>query len=345
MNCEQAIEVLPWHLNGTLGEDEKKEVREHLAACERCRQALADTRLAWEIFDQHIPAGALVAYAAGEEPDGIPPAVLEEHLATCPECAAELELVRISRGLAEDDAVAVMAPRPERARTAGQTVRPATLRWRRAALAAGLAGVVALGGWYKSAEKAHTLADRLATATALPRPAASPPAPPPSPGNAAGAVDAQRVAEMQRQLDEANKTLSDLKTAESRAREQLAQLEKRGPGSGPQVNTWVDDVQASADVVRGSSGMNVKEVPAGATATLLLNAQGEATQGERTAEISDAGGRIVWHGGGLRVNAGHQDYSLTIPAGWLPPGDYTIRLYRQEGGIRVAAESYVIRVK
>jgi len=344
MNCEQAIEVLPWHLNGTLGEDEKKEIREHLAACERCRQALADTRLAWEIFDQHIPAGALVAHAAGEEPDGIAPGVLEDHLATCPECAAELELVRISRGLAEDDAVALMAPRSEHARVAALPVRSAGLRWRRAALAAGLAGVVALGGWYKSAEKAHTLADRLATATALPRPAASPPAPPPSPGSAAGAIDAQRVAEMQRQLDEANKTLSDLKTAELRAREQLAQLEKRGPGSGPQVNTWVDDVQASADVVRGSSGANVKEVPAGATATLLLNAQGEAA-GERTAEISDAAGRIVWQGKGLRVNAGHHDYSLTIPAGWLPPGDYTIRLYRQEGGTRIPAESYAIRVK
>jgi len=345
MNCEQAIEVLPWHLNGTLGEDEKKEVREHLAACERCRQALADTRLAWEIFDQHIPAGALVAYAAGEEPEGIAPGILEEHLATCPECAAELELVRISRGLGEDDAIAVMVPRPERDREVAPPVRPAGLRWRRAALAAGLAGVVALGGWYKSAEKAHSLADRLATATSLPRPATPPQAAPPSPGSAAGAVDAQRVAEMQRQLDAANKTLSDLKAAESRSREQLAQIEKRGPGSGPQVNTWVDDVQASADVVRGSSGMNVKEVPAGATATLLLNAQGEATQGERTAEISDSGGRVVWQGKGLRVNGGHHDYSLTIPAGWLPPGDYTIRLYRQDGGSRVPAESYAIRVK
>jgi anti-sigma factor RsiW len=341
MNCEQAIEVLPWHLNGTLGEDEKTEIREHLAACERCRQALADTRLAWKIFDQHIPAGALVAHAAGEEPEGIALAVLEEHLATCPECAAELELVRISRGLGEDDAVALMAPRSERPRMAGQPLRPAGLRWRRAALAAGLAGVVALGGWYKSAEKAHSLADRLATATSLPRPAASPQAALPSPGSAAG--DAQRVAEMQRQLDAANKTLSDLKTAESRSREQLAQIEKRGPVSGPQVNTWVDDVQASADVVRGGGG-NVKEVPSGATATLLLNAQGEAA-GERTAEISDATGKIVWHGGGLRVNAGHHDYSLTIPAGWLPPGDYTIRLYRQEGGTRVPAESYAIREK
>jgi hypothetical protein len=336
MRCEQAIEFLPWLLNGALEADEKQAVREHLAACESCREALADTRTAWQIFDQHIPAAALVAHAAGEEPEGIDPAVLAEHLATCPECAAELELVRVSRGLAEDDAVAFLTPR--RPPPAAQPVRSAGLRWRRAALAAGLAGVVALGGWYKSAEKAHTLADRLATTRALPGPVLTP-APASAPGHGG---EEQRVAELQGQLDAANKTLGDLKAAEAQSREQLAQIEKRAAASGPQVNTWVGDVQASEDVVRGKS--SVKEIPAGATATLLLTAQGEAP-GERTAEITDAGSRILWQGAGLRVNPQGPDYSLTIPAGWLPPGDYTIRLYRQDGGQRVAAESYGIRVK
>jgi Putative zinc-finger len=344
MTCNQATEYLPWLLNGTLGDDERTAVREHLAGCERCRQTLADTRRAWEIFDQHIPAAALVALAAGETPEGFDPALLEEHLAACPECAAELELARVSRGLAEDDAVTLLAPRPPRAPAAAPVARPVGIRWRRAAVAAGLAGVIALGGWYKSAERAHTLAARLATESTL-RPVAAPQAPPPPTGSAASAADAQRVAALQRRLEEMGKTVGDLQAAQSRAREQLAQVERteKQSAGGPQINTWVGDVQASEDVVRGN-GSNVKEVPAGSAATLLLAAQAEAT-GEREAEISDAGGRVVWKGGGLRANPQGPDYSLTLPKGWLPPGSYTIRLYRRDGGRRVAAESYAIRIQ
>lgn len=89
MNCETAIELLPWYLNGTLDESERREVREHLAGCEACRQALEDTRLAWTIHDQHIPSEALVALAWGESPEGYDPDLLERHLRSCPECAAE----------------------------------------------------------------------------------------------------------------------------------------------------------------------------------------------------------------------------------------------------------------
>jgi anti-sigma factor RsiW len=333
MTCDAAIEALPWLLNGTLGEDERAAVREHLESCERCREALADTRRVWEIFDQHIPAAALVAHAAGETPDGIDPEVFAEHLAACPECAAELELVRMSRGLAEDDAVALLAPRPPGAPASARPVRPAALRWRRAAVAAGLAGVVALGGWYKSAERAHTLADRLATTAALARP------PAPAPSTAGSTADAQRLAELERQVDA-------LRASESQVREQLAQAEKRTALSGPQVNTWSDDVQASEDVVRGRSA--VKEVPAGTTATLLLRPNPSEVSGSsdgRDLEIDDAAGKTLWKGRGLRINPQGPDYSLTIPAGWLRPGDYTIRLYRQDGRRSVPTESYAIRIR
>lgn len=345
MNCDQAIEYLPWLLNGSLEDDETKAVRDHLAGCASCRQALADTRRAWEIFDQHIPAATLVAHAAGEDLDGFDPALLEDHLATCPECAAELELVRMSRGLSEDDTVAILAPQPPRAPAAPLapvTSRPASRtgnRWRRAALAAGLAGVIALGGWYKSAERAHNLASRLATA---PQPSAPLQAPPPPTQSAA---DAQRIAALQHQVEEMTKTVDEMQAAQSRAREQLAQVEKqseRQSAGGPQVNPWVGDVRMSADVVRGT-GSAVKDVPAGSAATLLLAADTTAT-GDRDVEISGAGGKLVWKGSGLRATP-QGDYSLLLPKGWLPAGDYTIRLYRQTGGQRVAAESYAIRVK
>jgi anti-sigma factor RsiW len=346
MNCELTIEYLPWLLNGTLEDGETKMVRDHLAGCASCRQALADTRRAWEIFDQHIPTATLVAHAAGEDLDGFDPAILEEHLATCPECAAELELVRLSRGLAEDERVAILAPRPPRAPATPAAVRPVSTagnRWRRAAFAAGLAGVIALGGWYKSAERAHTLASQLATA---PPPSVPLQAPPPPPiQSAAAAADTERIATLQRQVDEMTKTVADLQAAQSQAREQLAQVEKLGArqsAGGPQLNPWVGDVRMSADVVRGG-GSGAKEVPATSTATLLLAADTTAA-GDRDAEISDAGGRIVWKGSGLRATP-QGDYGLLLPKGWLPAGDYTIRLYRQAGGQRVAAESYAIRIK
>ena len=85
MNCEKATELLPWYLNGTLDESERREVRGHLAGCEGCRQALEDTRLAWTIYDQHIPSEALVALAWGESPEGYDSEVLDRASQECRE--------------------------------------------------------------------------------------------------------------------------------------------------------------------------------------------------------------------------------------------------------------------
>jgi hypothetical protein len=146
MTCDQAIELLPWYLNGTLDAGEREEVRQHVATCEHCRQALAETRQAWTVFDQHIPSQDLVALAWGQPPSGIDPTAAEEHLASCAQCAAELEMARMSRRLEEEDNVAlfpVAKPRP--------VTGAAPRSWRAAALAAGLATLVAAGGWFHAA--------------------------------------------------------------------------------------------------------------------------------------------------------------------------------------------------
>src|SRR5215207_5880271 len=114
LNCDHVAELLPWYLNGTLDEGEQGEVRVHLEGCTKCRQALEDTRLAWRIYDQHIPSESLVALAWGETPEGLDPDVLERHLETCPQCAAELEMVRTSRKLEEDDRIALFPTSTER---------------------------------------------------------------------------------------------------------------------------------------------------------------------------------------------------------------------------------------
>jgi Putative zinc-finger len=164
MNCQEAIERLPWWLNGSLEPEERREVDEHLAGCATCREALEETRLAWTVFAQHLPTEALVAMAADEPVPGIAPEILAEHLAECPQCAAELELARSSRLLSEHGEVPILAPRP----TPGAR-RSAGRGWLAAALAAGLA-LATTAGWLGSVRQTKHLEARLAAAA---RPAAS----------------------------------------------------------------------------------------------------------------------------------------------------------------------------
>src|SRR6185436_6539717 len=165
-NCDDVRGLLPWLLNGTLNGDERRQVLQHLSTCETCRQDLADTRLAAEIFDQHPPAEAILALAWDETPQGIDPALLEEHLAACPRCAAELELARMSRRLEEDERI---VPLTRRATPAPAPVRSTGWRgWKAAALAAGLAGVVAFAGWFQTAGRMHTLEEQLVNQTTAP---------------------------------------------------------------------------------------------------------------------------------------------------------------------------------
>jgi anti-sigma factor RsiW len=165
MNCQEAIERLPWWLNGSLEPAERREVSEHLKTCASCRAALGETRLAWEIFAQHIPTEALVAYAFDGPPEGIDPSRIERHLAGCPQCAAELEMARASRLLGEHGEVAVLAPRRPAAPAIPAIPAPGARRergWRAAALAAGLTALLAGGGWIASLEQSRHLAQQVA---------------------------------------------------------------------------------------------------------------------------------------------------------------------------------------
>jgi anti-sigma factor RsiW len=157
MTCQEATLQLPWWLNGSLEPAERREVKDHLASCASCREALAETRLAWKIYAQHIPTAALLAYAEDERPEGtdqIDPALLERHLADCPQCAAELEMVRASRLLVDHGEVRLLDDRPG-GRQAAAAQRGRDRGWRAAALAACLTGLVAIGGWVGTVQQLH----------------------------------------------------------------------------------------------------------------------------------------------------------------------------------------------
>jgi hypothetical protein len=338
-NCDDVRGMIPWLLNGTLTDDERQQVLRHLTTCETCRQELADTRLAAEIFDQHPPAGAILALAWDETPRGIDPAFLEEHLAGCPRCAAELELARMSRHLEEDDKVVPLTPR-----RAPPAPTPATgwRGWKSAAVAAALVGVVAFAGWFQTAGRVQTLEERLAGRPAAPAPAQPPPA---------GSGEDARVRQLAAQLEERGQRIEQLEAqlneVERQATALSGQVDRLAEArpAAPQVNSWAGSILPSVDVARGTRPAGpTDEVPGGKYATLLLTSAGRGTHREHAIEIVDATGKVVWSTAGLTRND-DGDYSLTLPPGALRAGTYTIRVYGLADGRREPLESYSIRVK
>jgi hypothetical protein len=331
MNCDDAIEFLPWLLNGTLEAGERDEVRRHLATCESCRAALNDTRKAWTIFGQHLPSDALVALAYGEVPAGVDPDVAARHLAGCPECAAELELARTSRHLEEDDKIAVFPG--VRARQEKSVGRDRS--WRAAALAAGIATLVALGGWNHEFRVADHLSDRLARASRVEPARTAAPAVVASSSPAEEQLRSQLQASRERQ-DELAKSLDDDAGKLASIEEKASTLLK------PQVNPWSDSVAGSSDVVRDGKRAEAQVLPGSRTTVPILGA--DSADAVRDVEILDSHGGVLWSGSGLRSTEG-QEYRLAIPPGFLKPGTYTIQLYANENGKRVKRESYPIRVE
>jgi anti-sigma factor RsiW len=338
MNCDQAIEFLPWLLNGTLEAGERDEVRRHLAGCERCRAALNDTREAWTIFDQHLPSDALVALAYGEAPQGIDSALAERHLAFCPQCYDELKLARMSRHL-EKDIKVVPFPGPRPVDNVDEKRDRGYRTWRAAALAAGFAGLVAASGWFYEVQQVGNLAMQVAQRPAVQENRPPVLAPAPNPGNAALN---EKVAQIENEY-KAYKEQTDKQLQQ--ANQQVAEVQQKSKNLlGPQLNAWSGSTNP-ADVVRSPNGPEAEEkvVPADKPSVLSLGTESEGTA-VREIEIRDAGG-IIWSKPGLRNDAKSQEYRVFLPRGSLKPGRYTLQLYETVNGKRVPRESYKIRVE
>ncbi len=101
MNCDNAMELLPWRANGSLAEVERRELDEHLSGCPACQREMAETRLAAEIYAAHPTADQLYDLVAGKAaPSGSE--LIERHVASCSTCAEELSMIRDSQGLLAD---------------------------------------------------------------------------------------------------------------------------------------------------------------------------------------------------------------------------------------------------
>lgn len=162
MDCKRSEELLPWLLNNTLEDDERQQVRAHLATCQACQRALGETAFAGEIFAQHIPTAALVDYGFGRPPAELDRELIERHLASCVRCSEQLEMVRACHDDAVDatdnpddeiaDGIEVESPPP-----APVLAFPTHRRWQLGAIAAGLVALICSFGWWQSEQLArHT---------------------------------------------------------------------------------------------------------------------------------------------------------------------------------------------
>lgn len=145
LNCRNAVELLPWLYNGTLEEGEEGMLRAHLSACESCRLELGKTAEAWRLLTRHIPSLSLAEYSQGLPSSGLDRERIERHLALCPSCCRELEWA-MSESLVDFAAArAARTASPDHRRDTGSDHRLS--RWRHLAIAAGIAAVLASGGW------------------------------------------------------------------------------------------------------------------------------------------------------------------------------------------------------
>jgi hypothetical protein len=316
MTCDQTLELLPWYLNGTLESGELAEVRQHLETCASCRAALAETGQAWSMFAQHIPAPDMVALAWGDRPSEIDPAAAEAHLASCAECAAELELARMSRRLEEESNVAVFpAARPQTA--PGRAYRG----WRAAAIAASLAGLVAAGGWFQTARQPQQAAVRPIVPPVASQPAATPLQAP------ANSNTDRELATLRQKVKELSDSTDGLQSQVRKSQEQVAHLTAE-PALSPYISP--------TDVVRGNEETaEIAVVPAKASVALLpLRATHPETGAHEHHEV------VILSASGtpLKTKPVRRDpngsYLLALIQGELKPGDYTLQVYGTADGKR-----------
>lgn len=333
MNCDETIELLPWLLNGTLKPAEERRVREHLASCARCRDALEDTRFAWWVFDEHAATEDLVAYAFEDRPPVAGADAIERHVAECPRCAAELEMVRASRLLGAHEEVATFPVRPAVAPV--PAARGRYRAWRSGALAASLVGLIAASGWFNSSERARSLAAQLAAERDGSRPPAAAPAPVP----ATSAATAEQIA----RLEQENRRLAEELAAEVRERP-AAELPSAPPaappaggapaGTRPEINPVLHNLYPADAVERGEGeGEDALPVPAASERVILILNSCSGAAGERGVEIAAASGQVVWSRRGL-VCQPEGYYALSLPRSFLQSlksGRYSVRVLGASG--------------
>lgn len=336
MNCDTARELLPWLLNRSLDDAERRQLVAHLEDCDECRTELAELQLAARIYSAHLPTEEVVAHAYGQ-PTRLDPSLVALHLATCERCAEELALVEESHRLADDAA----EPDDEPGRVVpflpAETGRRLGGAWTALALAASLIAAVGLGGWMWSWQRAATLADRLEDQ------------------QHASAAAADELAALEGQVER-------LRADQRQAAETLTDLQARVPASAGSARSeavfaaQLVPLSLHPEVLRGTSpgpgaarpGSVAAEVASTAEATALLLALGpDDVDGYRRFEV-----RILGPGGeqvGVRRDLTLDAFGNLTPAPAIRTARFagselTIEVYGVTGERRKRLGTVALRV-
>ncbi|MBN1415671.1 MAG: zf-HC2 domain-containing protein [Bacteroidales bacterium] len=100
----EVLDLLPWYVTGSLPADKNAMVEKHLAECETCSKEVEKMKWlteAYELTEKHINPVILTIYAENNKELSKPIIQqIKNHLAVCPECQKELEiLTEVNRSL------------------------------------------------------------------------------------------------------------------------------------------------------------------------------------------------------------------------------------------------------
>jgi hypothetical protein len=295
LTCEEARERLPWLANESLSTAEAAAVEDHLAGCAACRGEREATGLAMRLFATHPSPADLVAYTFGDlaarERE-----LVAGHLAECAACREEQALAGESRQREVAASTAAHAP-----------------AWRHGLPAAAAAlALVTAGGWlwtWQSSREAgerwsrreRALGERVAALERrVHQPIASATAGPGPQPESTPAVEAERLAGLEREL---------------------ASLRL------PQAGLAVVELLPEEMVVRGQPASSAR-IDSARGATLLL-VGGTLRPGEQYTLSAQRGARQVWQATQTAATAG--ELTLHLPAGSLPTGEYVLRVRAADG--------------
>ncbi len=320
MDCEQVKERLPWLVNSSLEAAELAPVQQHLKGCERCRQELADTHAALAIFDQHVPAAALVDHVFGRSTAGLSSERITRHLAECLTCQAEHKLLKESQASLTDPV------EPQQAWQGRPAGRPIPY-WHRLAAAAALVAALTAAGWIWTWNRLQ--ADR-ATIVELEQQLHR--AETASPGR--GEIDlAARIGQLERSTQEMASRNSQL-TDRLTAAQKLADLLGRRLNALrlPQLNIPIIDLFPASLNLRGDPLVGeLTAVPRDHDMVVLVLSTRLPNPGqELQVQLLDADGVVHWQQQGLRLSVNH-DFSLHLPTITLAAGTYQLQVLAAAG--------------
>lgn len=111
----------------------------------------------------------------------------------------------------------------------------------------------------------------------------------------------------------------------------------------PRINVAVHDLYA-ADAYRGDDEAVIEIAAEGEPATLILNPAEPGTFDSYRVSIERSDGGRVWVGDGLEPGP-WENFSLVLPAGFLPAGSYRLRLSGRDGESWMMIEDFPLRVE